>query len=62
MRSRSLRSEILSGLLCKSLIGRSGHGRLVMFDVTHPVEREHTMTKREVKTDLGIAAAFTAVR
>ena len=30
----------------------SGHGMLVMFDVTDPVEGKHAMTKRKVKPEL----------
>jgi putative transposase len=42
----------LSGSLCKIEIGLSGHGMLVMFEVTNPVERAHTMTRRQVKGEV----------
>jgi hypothetical protein len=35
----------------QKLISRSGHGMLVVFEVTNPVERAHTMTKRHVKSE-----------
>jgi hypothetical protein len=36
---------LLSALLCKNDGQRSSHDTLVMFDVTNPVERAHTMAK-----------------
>jgi hypothetical protein len=33
--------------------GSSGHDMRVMFDVTNPLEREHTMTKRQDKSEAG---------
>ena len=35
----------------KKVFNQSGHGMLVMFNVTNSSEREHAMTEQEVKTD-----------
>jgi hypothetical protein len=38
-------------IVVQKLDWSSGHGMLVMFEVTHPVERTHTMTRRQGKIE-----------